>query len=179
MLERRPKRKGKGKLSATPKGRKPATTFQKKLVVVDYMGSKAPRSFGLKESYVLIRGMLPEISIEADEMEVREIIISTIRDSEKTLVGFSGTNFEFLEANGKCLCVPAQHSNFQWTGRAVKQLSGSGAIYIRLTMAREESDISDFTCSDSSETAEPDVKIIKVEKSGEWIVSLSTCVCVD
>lgn len=125
MLERRPKHKGKSKLAQekygiSPKGRRPSVKFQKKLVVIDYMGSKAPRNFDLKEVYVLMRGMLPEISVEADEKAVREVIINTIRDSEKTLNDISWNDFEYLEASGKCLCVPAHQSNFEWTGRAIK-----------------------------------------------------------
>lgn len=169
-LERRPKHKGKSKLAkygGTPKGRKPAVTFQKKLVVVDYMGPKAPRSFGLKETYVLMRGMLPELSIEADEKELRQVIANTMCDSEKALNELSRNDFEFLEANGKRLCVPAHQLDFEWTGRAVKQLSGSGAVYVRLTAARRDIESSDSSSESSLGETEPEVKIVKVEKSGE------------
>ena len=65
MIERRPKRKGKLKLAQakygssekkSTKGRKAVTKFQKKLVVIDYMGSdsEAPRNFTVKESLVLL-----------------------------------------------------------------------------------------------------------------------------
>ena len=162
MLERRPKRKGKAKLAAekyrfadTPKGRKPARTFQKKLVVIDYMGRNAPRSFALKEVYVWMRGMLPEIEMTASEQEVRGFISNTI--------SFSPIDFEFMEASGKCLCVPAQQAKFEWTGRAVKQLAGTGAVYIRLREEREEGFSEEL--SDSSDSL-PDLKISKGENSG-------------
>ena len=69
MIPRRVKGKGKSRLAGekygTPKGRKPASKFQRKLVVLDYMGPKPPKSFGMKESYVLMRGILPEVDVEA------------------------------------------------------------------------------------------------------------------
>lgn len=171
-IERRPKSKGKAKLAhakygfsdkASSKGRKPAMKFQKKLVVIDYMGLSAPRSFGLKESYILLRGMLPEISVSASEREVRSFIRDALKDSDDTLLGCSPDDFEYLEANGKNLSTPAHQSDFEWTGRAVKQLAGNGAVYVRLTNEREQ-DVGDF--SDSS-TDSPDVKIIKVERACE------------
>lgn len=64
MLERRTKGKGKMALvdkMPTSKGRKLAPKFQKKLVVMKYMGSNAPQNFTLKGDHVLLRGMLPEI----------------------------------------------------------------------------------------------------------------------
>lgn len=174
MLERRPKRKGKARLavekyrssdcSDTPRGRRPAQTFQKKLVVIDYMGTKAPWKFALKEVHVWMRGMLPEIEITASEQEVRGFISDTVKNYTKSL---SASDFEFLEASGKCLCVPAQRASFEWTGRAVKQLAGTGAVYIRLTGEREEEGCSS-ELSDSSDSL-PEVKIGKGEDSGKWL----------
>lgn len=169
MIQRRSKGKGKSKLAVekyggttSRKGRKPAVKFQKKLVVIDYMGPKAPRSFGLKESYVLMRGMLPEIEVCAGEEEVRETIMHTMKDSEKSLAAFDHSQFQLMEANGKTLCVPAQHAGFEWTGRAVKELSGSGAVYVRLTSERQEESSTDSNSSDG----EPDVKFIRMDPPG-------------
>lgn len=172
MLERRPKRKGKEKLAAekyrgfsTPissKGRKPALMFQKKLVVIDYMGPDAPRSFALKEVHVLLRGMLPEIEMTATEEEVRGSICDTIKNSEKSLVELVPSEFEFLGASGKCLCISAHQASFVWTGRAVKGLAGTGAVYVRLTVEREEEASS--MQSDSSDDL-PDVKVSRSEPS--------------
>ena len=120
------------------------------------MGHDSADSFGLKESYILMRGMLPEVSVNASENEMRHYI----RDSsEKVLGRLSINDFEFLEACGKRLCVPAHQADFEWTGRAVKQLAGTGAIYVRLTRAREEDDWSDDS---SLANSEPDVKVVKV-----------------
>ena len=97
--------------------------------------------------------------MEAAEEQIRDIIFDTIR-SEKIL---NKHDFEFLEANGKCICVPAQPTNFKWTERAIKQLSGAGAIYIRIKVERESS-FSDFS---SDSCPEPEVNIVKVESLGK------------
>lgn len=172
MLERRMKGKGKmtlvGKIPA--KGRKPAPKFQKKLVVMKYMGSDAPQNFTLKGDHVLLRGMLPEISIDASEREIRSQIRDTITDSS-TLSGCLVNDFEFLEATGKSLCVPAQQADFEWSGRAVKELAGSGSIYVRMTTDLELGDLSNLSdylaSSPDSSSKEPDIKIIKVECPGK------------
>ena len=172
MLDRRPKRKGKSKLAAekyscsaeTPsRGRKPAQTFQKKVVIVDYMGPRAPRNFALKEAHVWMRGILPEIAITATEEQVRCCISDTLRSYDESL---GADTFQFLEATGKCLCVPAQQASLEWTGRAVKQLAGAGAVYIRLLEEREEQHSSSEELSSSDSL--PDVKITKRENSSEW-----------
>jgi hypothetical protein len=166
MIERRPQKKGKGKLSQAQA--KYATKFQKKLVAIDYMGSDAPQSFGLKESIVLLRGMLPEIGIDASEHEVRNFIRDTMKDSDKTLAMLLPTDFEFMEADGKALCTPAHQSGFEWTGRAVKQLAGCGAVYVQLMTEREESDRNSDSSSFSSgfPIIEPEIKIVRIENAG-------------
>ena len=178
MLERRPHRKGKSRLAIekfrsanleTPRGRKPAPTFQKKLVVIDYMGgpTKAPCRFAIKEVHVWIRGMLPEIEVTATEDDVRKVIGEVIKNSDPTL---GACDFEFMEASGKCLCVPAQKASFEWTGKAVKQLAGSGAVYVRLTVERSDEDDScndsEVMFSDSSSDSLPRVKVTKKECAG-------------
>ncbi len=89
MIERRPKRKGKVKLLQTKyvsssdkklaKGRRPTAKYQKKLVVIVYMGPDAPQTSTLKENHVLLRGMLPEIAIDARERHVHTQIRDTIK----------------------------------------------------------------------------------------------------
>ncbi len=93
FIDRRPKRKSKLKIAeskyGTPKsakgGKKPAPTFLKKIVVVQFMGENPPKSFGLKESCVIMRGMLPEISLTATGKEVRSHIREVIT-SDKSYV---------------------------------------------------------------------------------------------
>ena len=78
-IDRRPKRLSKVQLVeskfGTPgskrPGKKPAVSFQNKLVVIEYMGTDAPRQIGLKETYVVMRGMLADMSVESDENTVR------------------------------------------------------------------------------------------------------------
>lgn len=140
----RPKRKSKLKVVeskyGTPKpakgGKKPAPTFQKKIVVIEYMGENSPKSFGLKESYVIMRGMLPDITLTATEKEVRSHIWDVIA-SDKAYTCCSEYDFEFLEASGRNICVPAKPPNLTWNCKAVKSLSGTGAVYIRFTVDQE------------------------------------------
>lgn len=143
------------------------SNFQKKFVLVDYMGEDAPCKFALKESYVVMRGILPEINVCAEEQTVRSIVAESIRHSDQSLSSLASTQFQFLEACGKCLCVPAYGPGFSWTGRAVKELAGTGAIYLRLTIQRDESDNS-TTSSDVDTLLETDVKFVKIENPGKW-----------
>ena len=109
LIERRPKRKSKVKLAQTKydkkstKGRKPAPKFQK-LVVIDYMGPDVPRSFTFKESMVLLRGMLPEVAVDASEHEVRTHIRDTVKNAENSFRACLLSDFEYTEAHGKT-CV--------------------------------------------------------------------------
>ena len=82
--------------------------------------------------------------------------------TKPSLCGLDLNDFEYLEAAGKCMSVPAQQSTFEWTGRAVKQLAGTGAIYVRLLIEGDSDD-----SSESSDVSEPEVKLIKVEPPGE------------
>ena len=169
LLERRPKRKAKGKLAAekyapTPVSRGRGTSFQKKFVLIDYMGPDAPRKFALKESYVVMRGILPEVLVSAEESVVRRCLTEAVKHSDRTLSNLEPSQFEFLEACGKCLCTPGHNPGFMWTGRAVKELAGTGAIYLRLTVEREEESLT----SDSDQSASgSEVKFVKIETPGE------------
>ena len=167
---RRPKRKSKLKVAEskygtpnkTPKGgKKPAPTFQKKIVVVGYMGENPPKSFGLKESYITMRGMLPDISLTATEKEIRSHIREVIA-SDRSYICCTENDFEFLEANGRNVCVPAKPANFTWNGKAVKSLSGTGAVYVRFTIDDEILGISDSNSSDE------EVKVVQVLKSSKY-----------
>ena len=122
--------------------------------------------------YVLMRGILPEVDVEAGE-EVREAILHTMKDSDSSLREHKPADFEYIEASGKCMSVPAQLSGFEWTGRAVKQLSGTGAVYVWLWVERDldEVEFSDDSSTSSSDAGEPDVKVIKVERPGECFSS--------
>ena len=118
----------KGKLTATPR----RITFQRKLIVIRYMGEKPPKHFTLKDSVVALRGVLPEIDIEASELDVRREIAGVIVNSGEEFAACSKFSFEFIEATGKHLYVPAKPAGFQWSGKAIKHLAGNGKVYVRL-----------------------------------------------
>ena len=143
-------------------GKKPAPTFQKKIVVIEYMGDDAPKTFGLKESFVLMRGMLPDISLTATEKEVCAHICEVIRSDDS--YGYcTEKDFEFLEATGKSICVPAKPANFTWNGKAVKSLSGSGSVYIRFVVDHEILNRASNTGSDSDIDDGSEIEITNVE----------------
>ena len=48
------------------------------LIVLKYMGEEAPKEFTLKDSSVVLRGLLPEIDVQASELEVCSEISSVI-----------------------------------------------------------------------------------------------------
>ena len=122
-------------------------TFQKKLVVIKYMGEAAPKQFTLKDSVVAMRGLLPEIELQASELEVRSEITSVISNFGEEMSSCSRYSFEFIEANGKNLYVPGNPRGFEWSGKAIKNLAGSGQVYVRLLydldQSSTESDVQD------------------------------------
>ncbi|XP_019857300.1 PREDICTED: uncharacterized protein LOC109585612 [Amphimedon queenslandica] len=145
------KRKGK-KYSTTIKPK--VQVFQKKLVVLKYMGRKSPLTFGRHESDILFRGLLPEIPLSSNETEIRRIIIDILHSNKSFLLeSFDLYDFEFLEAYGKKLTVPTCGDNFEFNGKSVKQLAGVGAVYIRLT--KKLPPRGPFVVSDESDDLEP------------------------
>ena len=139
-IPRRPKRKGKYQLavgkygSNRKKARSSAATFQKKLYVFKYMGSKAPNSFTRSDKDIVTRGLLPQISVSATEDKVRNEICQVVRSCTIPILSEIGPkDFHFINLAGKQASVPSCKEGFEWNGRAVKELAGSGAVYIRLT----------------------------------------------
>lgn len=45
----------------------------------------------------------------------------------------SPTDFEFINMSGKQASIAYCKDNFEWDGRAIKELSGSGSVYVHLT----------------------------------------------
>ena len=80
---------------------RPSSTFQKNLFVFGYMGSNAPTQFTRKNSAVVMRGLLPDITVDAPEDDVRKEICEVIR-------GFNehDAHLEFVDKNGKTASVP-------------------------------------------------------------------------
>ena len=69
------------------------------------MGSTPPKQFTLKESFVAMRGLLPDISLDATEGEVRSEIVSVIASFDDEMASCTRSYFEFIEATGKSLHV--------------------------------------------------------------------------
>lgn len=109
-------------------------TFQKKLVVLKYMGNFAPAEFTRKEDTILFRGLLPEISYEANEAEIRTAIMNVLHNNKSfQLQDFDMNDFEFMNAHGKKISVPTIGDGYEFNGKSIKQLAGIGAIYVRIT----------------------------------------------
>lgn len=81
-------------------------TFQRKFIVIPYMGERPPKHY--KDSVVALRGVLPEIEVEATESDVRREIAGVLANSGEEYAASSEYSFEFIEANGKHLYVPAK-----------------------------------------------------------------------
>ena len=146
----------KGKLS-TPSRK---ITFQRKLVVIKYMGENPPKHFTLKDSVIALRGVLPEIDIESSEIDVRREIAAVIVNSGEEFSACSKYGFEFIEANGKHLYVPAKSASFEWSGGTVKQLAGNGQVYVRLlfdpiSSSESDGDLPIFTSTKQQQPSVP------------------------
>ena len=120
--------------------RRGSTVFQLESQVY---GEKPPKQFALKDGIVALRGVSPDIDVEASELEVRSAIADVIKNSGDEFIACSRYSFEFIEANSKNLYVPAKHPSFQWSGKAVKNLAGNGQVYVRLLFDTSSSESED------------------------------------
>ena len=97
------------------------------------MGEGSPQSFTRKECFILFRALLPEIELDDSEEKIREVITSVIRCNKQfNMSCFLESDFEFIDVNGKQASVPTCQESQQFNGRTVKQMAGTGAIYVRL-----------------------------------------------
>ena len=141
LVERRPKRLSKLKLTEKMHGIRPSkqsnsprlTTFRKHLHVFEYMGKDSPRSFTRSDRKILLSGIMEPISTGADENDVREEILEEADIPGFSLIISEATDFQFIQVSGKTASVPHVREGFTWTGDAVKSLAGQGAVYVRLT----------------------------------------------
>ena len=132
-IQRRNPRKRKGGKSEKSYEKPKTPTFKKKLVVFKLMGERPPHAFRRKEDDIL-RGLLPEISVEACEREIRGEIIELLHNSKEFPLGdFDESDFEFIDVSGKKVAVPTCGDRYEFNGKAVKQIAGVGAVHIRLT----------------------------------------------
>ena len=78
----------------------------------------------------LFRGLLPELSVEASELEIRSAIVKILHNNRSfQLEDFDVNDFEFMDVHGKKATVPTWEDNHQFTGKSIKQLAGVGAVY--------------------------------------------------
>ena len=152
----RKKRKSNMKLVyAAKKGRVSTASFQKKLVVFKYMGADGPDMFTRADKRIAMRGLLPPIPVDASEVNVRQEICDVIRScTDYRQCG--PDDFEFIDMNGKQASIPNCKAGFLWDGRAVKELAGSGCLYVRFTSDIGESD--DSSSSDERKLPKISVK---------------------
>ena len=147
------KRRGSAIRRGAKKGKSPVETFQRKLVVFRYVilqsiigavliniclyfrymgGSIAPKHFTRKDSLIVLRGMTPEIPIDATEEEVRREICEMLQNSHTFSQDCEADDFEFISMYGKHCSVPAVTTGTTFNCRAIKTLAGAGSLYIRL-----------------------------------------------
>ena len=92
------------------------------------------------------------ISVEASESEIREEICALIHSGYcSTHMEISPTDFKFIIKNnmsGKQASVACCKDNFEWNGRAVRELSGSGSIYVRLTKSTDLEEVQTISSDD-------------------------------
>ena len=125
------------------KTRASVPTFQKKL---NYMGPEHPPHFTLRDKNIVMRGLLPEIPFDASEQQIREEIRYVIRSCSEYDVSMCSVSD--LDMNGKTrICAEFQRW-YELTGKAVKNLAGSGSVYVRMTL--------DLFLTSLSETSDDD-----------------------
>ena len=132
QIPRKPKRKAKLVMAAEmyggkKKGSASTTTFQKKLVVFEYMGPDSPKVFTRTDKKICVRGLLPAIPIHASESEVHNEICDVVRTCAfPDLTECTPSDFEFIDMSGKQARIPQCKIGFEWGGRAIRSLLGLG-----------------------------------------------------
>lgn len=94
-------------------------------------------SFTLSDKIVCMKGLLPPISVSASEVKQE---ICNVFSSDTDLSSFGIDDFQFISVNGKNASVAYFKEGFEWSGRAVKELAGSGSVYVCLTKTLSETD---------------------------------------
>lgn len=166
-IPRRPKRKKKmsyaleNYVHGNKKIVKDCCTFQKKLVVFGFMGDDSPSHFTRKDKFIVMRGLLPEIPVDSSEERVRQEVGDLIRSCNEYDLGLCGEkDFEFIDMNGKQASVPNFKKGYKFTGKAVKNLAGSGCVYVRLTTDPLTLCLSSDASGDESNSL-PDISVTK------------------
>ncbi len=135
-IPRKPKRYSKSSIAAMKypqhkKGRMSSTCyFQKKVVIFRFMPAQ-PKSFTRSEKLILVTGLLPSLPIDASEKDIRGEICDVIKSTDE-FKDVTPEDFEFINMCGKQGTIPQCKEGFEWNDRSVKELAGSGSVYVRL-----------------------------------------------
>ena len=104
-----------------------------KVSVFEYMGPNPHKVFTRSDKKIRMRGLLPPIPVSAPESDVRREICDVIRTCSFPDLTDCTSDFEFIDMSGKQASIPQCKIGFEWEGRAVRELAGSGCVYVRLT----------------------------------------------
>ena len=149
--------------------------FSKKLIVFRSMSdlSSQPKSFTRSDKFICVTGLLLSLPIDSSESEIRNEICEVIKSASE-FKDVSPDDFEFINRNGKQATVPQCKEGFKWDGRSVKELAGSGSIYVRLLRNIElEGSGTDEEKSSGSEDL-PYVNVSTKQPSKSWTQESST-----
>ena len=170
-IPRRPGRKGKYQIAleksahgSAKRGRACNVSFQKKVVIFKDMGEHPPTSFTRSDKDILTSGLLPVMSVDASEKEIRNEICAIVNScgiKEKLNLSVIAVNdFHFINMSGKHATVPHCKEGFEWDGRAVKELAGSGSIYVRLNKSFRPTDDTDSDNDDDDDLELPQCSVM-------------------
>ena len=117
------------------------------------MGTDSPNSFTHSDNKICINGLLLSICNEAGEAEICHEICALIQNSSSaSCKEITPTDCEFINMSGKRVSVSQCKDGFEWGGRALKELCGSGSVYVCITKCcdQDEADAisSDVSCDD-------------------------------
>ena len=86
-----------------------------------------PRVFTRSDKDVCTSGLLPLVSIDATEEEIRQEICAVINNcSNPELSEIAPNDFEYINMSRKRASIPHCKEGFEWNGQAVKELAGAG-----------------------------------------------------
>ncbi len=85
-----------------------------------------PKSFTRSEKLILVTGLLPSLPIDASEKDIRGEICDVIKSTDE-FKDVTPEDFEFINMCGKQGTIPQCKEGFEWNGRSVKELAGSGS----------------------------------------------------
>ena len=136
------------------------------------MGITPPKVFTRCDKNICLAGLLPSISLEASEETVRKEICEVFHSCcSPNLSAIQPGDFEFISMSGKQASVPQCKNGFKWDGRAVKELAGSGSVYVRWikdsVYPQSDDDLPPWPCTISSNSQGTDAAVVDHEERNE------------